>query len=90
LEQAGGDKAGGAAVKARTRAKNEIQPLLIRRLKGRPSVSDLFGVTGRRWLLELELAEEERETIAGGLRHVDFLTAEITELEALIARDALA
>ena len=76
-------------VKARTRAKNEIQAVLIRRLKGRPPVSDLFGVTGRRWLRELELPEEERETIAGGLRHVDFLTGEITELEAIIAREAL-
>lgn len=77
-------------VKARTRAKNEIHAVLIRRLKGRPPVSDLFGVTGRRWLRELELPEEERETIASGLRLVDFLTGEITELEALIAREALA
>jgi hypothetical protein len=77
-------------VKARTRAKNEIQAVLIRRLKGRPPVSDLFGVTGRRWLRELELPEEERETVAGGLRLVDFLTGEITELEAVIAREALA
>jgi transposase len=77
-------------VKARTRAKNEIQAVLIRRLKGRPPVSDLFGVTGRRWLRELVLPDEERETIAAGLRHVDFLTGEITELEAAIARDALA
>jgi transposase len=39
---------------------------------------------------ELELPEEERETIAGGLGHVDFFTGEITELEAVIAREALA
>jgi transposase len=77
-------------VRARTRAKNEIQAVLIRGLKGRPPVSDLFGVTGRRWLRELELPEEEQETIAGGLRHVDFLTGEITELETVIAREALA
>jgi transposase len=30
-------------VSARTRAKNEIHAILIRRLKGRPDVSDLFG-----------------------------------------------
>ena len=77
-------------VRARTRAKNEIQAVLIRRLKGRPPVSDLFGVTGRRWLRELELPDEEHETIAGGLRHVDFLSGEITELEAVIAREARA
>ena len=34
-------------VRARTRAKNEIHAVLIRRLKGRPPVSDLFGVKGR-------------------------------------------
>lgn len=59
-------------VKVPTRAKNEIQAVLIRRLKGRPPVSDLFVVTGRRWLRELELPEEERETIAGGLRTSTF------------------
>ena len=37
-------------VRARTRAKNEIHAVVIRRLKGRPPVSDVFGVTGRRWL----------------------------------------
>ena len=77
-------------VRARTRAKNEVHAVLIRRLKGRPPVSDLFGVKGRRWLRELELPEEERETIAGCLRHVDFLTGEITALESVIAREALA
>lgn len=32
-------------VRARTRAKNEIQAVLIRRLKGRPPVGDPFAVT---------------------------------------------
>ena len=32
-------------VRSRTRAKNEIHAVLIRRLKGRPPVSDVFGVT---------------------------------------------
>jgi len=27
----------------------------MRRLKGRPPVSDLFGVKGRKWLRELKL-----------------------------------
>lgn len=35
-------------VRARTRAKNEIHAVLIRRLKGRPPVTDTFGVKGRR------------------------------------------
>ncbi len=36
-------------VRARTRAKNEIHAVVIRRLIGRPPVSDLFGLKGRRW-----------------------------------------
>jgi transposase len=50
-------------VTARTRAKNEIHAILIRRLKGRPEVSDLFGKKGRAWLAELEPPIEERETL---------------------------
>jgi transposase len=33
-------------VRARSRPKNEIQAVLVRRLLGRPPVSDLFGVSG--------------------------------------------
>jgi transposase len=44
-------------VEARTRVKNEIHAILIRRLKGRPEVSDLFGKAGRAWLGELEIAD---------------------------------
>jgi transposase len=76
-------------VRARTRAKNEVHALLMRRLKGKPPVSDLFGVKGRRWLRELELPLEEVETLAGALRHVEFLDQEIAAVERLIAREAL-
>jgi transposase len=76
-------------VRARSRAKNEIHAVLMRRLKGRPPVSDLFGVKGRRWLRELELPLEEAETIDSALRHVEFLDREIAAVERLIARDAL-
>jgi len=76
-------------VRARTRAKNEIHAVLIRRLQGRPPVTDVFGVRGRRWLSELELPEDERETIAGCLRHVDFLDAEVAALDRAIASEAL-
>ena len=37
-------------VRSRSRAKNEIHAVLMRRLKGKPPVSDLFGVKGRKWL----------------------------------------
>jgi transposase len=76
-------------VRSRTRAKNEIHAVLMRRLKGRPPVSDLFGVKGRRWLRELELPVEESETVESALRHVEFLDQEIAAVERLIARDAL-
>ena len=48
---------------ARSRAKNEIHAVLMRRLKGRPPVSDLFGVNGRKWLRGLELPVDEDETV---------------------------
>jgi transposase len=37
----------GQLVAARTRVKNEIHAVLMRRLKGRPPASDLFGIKGR-------------------------------------------
>ena len=76
-------------VAARTRAKNEVHAVLIRRLQGRPPVTDIFGVRGREWLAGLELPDDERETIAGCLRHIDFLDTEIGELDTAIAREAL-
>jgi transposase len=76
-------------VRSRSRAKNEIHAVLMRRLKGRAPVSDLFGVKGRRWLRELELPLEEAETVDSALRHIEFLDREITAVERLIARDAL-
>ncbi|MDQ6775817.1 MAG: transposase, partial [Actinomycetota bacterium] len=41
-------------MRARTRSKNEIQATLQRRLVAKPPFADLFGVTGRRWLADLE------------------------------------
>ena len=76
-------------VAARTRAKNEIHAILIRRLKGRPDVSDLFGKKGRAWLAELELPIEERETLDSGLRQIDFLDGEVALVDRAIAHDAL-
>jgi transposase len=76
-------------VRARSRAKNEIHAVLVRRLVGRPPVSDLFGVKGRRWLAGLELPIEEAETVAACMRHVEFLDAEIAAVERQIARQAL-
>jgi transposase len=76
-------------VRSRSRAKNEIHAVLMRRLQGRPPVSDLFGVKGRRWLRGLELPLEEAETLESALRHVEFLDEEIAAVERLIAGQAL-
>jgi transposase len=76
-------------VRARSRAKNEIHAVLMRCLVGRPPVSDLFGKNGRRWLKGLELPVEEAETVEACMRHIDFLDAEIAEVERVIVRYAL-
>jgi transposase len=76
-------------VRSRSRAKNEIHAVLQRRLQGKPPCSDLFGVKGRDWLAGLELPLEERESVDAGIRHIEFLDAEIGAVERLIARQAL-
>jgi transposase len=76
-------------VRSRSRAKNEIHAVLMRRLKGKPPMSDLFSAKGREWLRSLELPLEESETLEGCMRHVEFLDAEIEAVERLIASAAL-
>jgi len=77
-------------VEARTRLKNEIHAVLIRRLIAAPDVSDLFGQAGRRWLAKLELPLEEQESLDSSMRQIEFLDTEVSEVERAIARDALA
>jgi transposase len=62
---------------------------LARRLIAAPEVSDLFGLVGRRWLADLELPREERETVDSCMRQIEFLDKEVEEVERLIALDAL-
>jgi len=76
-------------VAARSRCKNEIHAVLIRRLVARPEVSDLFGQAGRRWLGELELPLEERESVDAGMRLIEFLERELADVDRLVALDAL-
>jgi transposase len=76
-------------VHARSRSKNEISAVLARRLIERPGFADLFGVTGRRWLAEVGLPVEERESVDAGLRHIGFLDEEIKAVEKLVAQQAL-
>ena len=77
-------------VRQRTRAKNQVHATLIRNLKGRPPVSDLFGVRGRRWLAEQRLPADEQETVAACLRQIEFLDGEIALVERALAEQVLA
>jgi transposase len=77
-------------VRARTRAKNEAHAVLGRNLCERPPVTDAFGKGGRRWLAELQLPTDERLTLDGCLRQIDFLEIEVDSLDREIARQALA
>jgi transposase len=75
-----------ALVRQRTRAKNEVHATLARCLLGRSPVSDLFGKKGRAWLEQQELGEEESETVAGCLRQIDFLDAEVAAIDQKLAQ----
>jgi transposase len=66
-----------------------IHAVLIRCLKDRPPASDLFGVKGRRWLAEQQLAVCERETVDSAMRQVTFLDTEIADVDQPIAAEAL-
>jgi transposase len=46
-----------------------------------PAVTDLFGRTGRRWLEEVELADEYRLNLDSLLRVLDCLKAQVAEVE---------
>jgi transposase len=76
-------------VRACSRVKNEIHAVLMRCLADRTPAADLFGVKGRAWLADQQLPACERETVDAGLRQVDFLDTEITQVDQLIAADAL-
>jgi transposase len=77
-------------VRARTRAKNEAQAVLGRNLCARPPVTDAFGKAGRRWMSALQLPVDERLTMNGCLRQVDFLDQEVAAMDREIAKAALA
>jgi len=77
-------------VRSRTRAKNEAHGVLARNLCERPPVTDAFGKAGRRWLATVELPVDERLTLDGCLRQIDFLDDEVAALDAEIAKQALA
>jgi transposase len=77
-------------VKQSTRTKNEIHAVLLRNLKGRPPVSDVFGKAGLAWLQALEFGLDEWETVDAGLRQLEFVRAELARIDRAIAEQALA
>ena len=77
-------------VRQRTRAKNQVHAALIRNLRPRQPMRDLFGVAGRRWLAAQTLPADEEETVASCMREIDFLAGEIGQLEQAMALEVLA
>jgi transposase len=76
-------------VRQRSRAKNEIAAALQRNLLDRPGVYDVAGERGRRFLESVELPADERQTVAGCLRQIDFLDEEIAEVDRALAEAAV-
>jgi transposase len=76
-------------VRQRSRAKNEIGAALQRNLLDRPEVYDLAGEKGRRFLAQLELPADERNTVEGCLRQIGFLDREIAEVDRALAEAAI-
>ncbi len=52
-------------------------------------MTDLFGKKGRAWLTELELPNDERDTVEACLRQIDFLSTEIAHVDRRLAEQAL-
>jgi len=76
-------------VKRRTQVKNEIAAVMHRNRKGRNAASDPFGKKGRAWIAAQRLPIDERLTVDGCLRQLDFLGSELGQIDAMIAEHAL-
>ena len=77
-----------ALVRQRTRAKNEVHAVISRACTaGRRSA--ICSARRPRWLAGQELAEDERETVEGCLRQIDFLDAEIALVDGKVAQFVL-
>src|SRR5437773_2932028 len=86
---AGGSRRGRSWYGSAHGRTNQVHATLIRNLKGKPPVSDLFGVRGRRWLAAQELPADEQETVAACLRQIEFLDREIALVEKALAEQVL-
>lgn len=73
-------------VKQRTALKNRVHALLAREGYAAP-FTDLFGASGRRWLSELGLGQQQqRYQLDGYLRVLDCLTEQIRDVDKLVAK----
>lgn len=76
-------------VRQRTREKNQVHAVMVRNLRGKAPMSDLFGVNGRAWLAAQDVPPDEADTVAACLRQVDFLDAEIELVDRRIAEQVV-
>ena len=74
-----------AARRSRTRSRAALH----RNLKSRNPASDPFGKKGREWIAAQQLPIDERLTVDGGLRQLDFFGDELAEIDRLIAQQVL-
>jgi transposase len=77
-------------VRQRTRLKNQVHAILARNLAPSCPVSDLFGKAGRHWLARQALPADERRSVQALVRQLDFHGAELKEVDAELAIEALA
>jgi transposase len=76
-------------VRTRTRIKNQVHAILARNLCPTPPVSDLFGKTGRHWLLRQQLPADEAAAVTALLRQLDFHGTELALVDRELAIEAL-
>jgi transposase len=76
-------------VRQRTRLKNQVHPILHRNLVPRCPASDLFGIKGRHCLADQLLPPDEKATATALLRQLDFQGAQLSLIDADLARIAL-
>jgi transposase len=76
-------------VRQRVRLKTMTQSILQTHLLPQCPVHDLFGPTGRAWLLTQELPNDERDAIARHLREYDRISEDLRCVERELARDVL-
>ena len=68
-----------------TMIKNRIQALLVQHAVERPKLTDLYGVSGLRWLCQLTLVQPDDQLLHDDLALLDDIRLHIADTEHLIA-----